>query len=153
MSHVKLTVVIPTRNRHHSLAQLLKSLSYQTLPPAEFEVVVVDDGSEPALRSVKTQPTTPTTATTRSSRDPRPGADGGSAHRWLAQVLRDRLCLLLRVGPPLRHVRLVEPAPDEGQIRGPHRSKTVSDRRRRLGASHMTHLLLSRASRTMLVLV
>lgn len=44
-----LTVVIPTRNRPGSLAQLLTSLASQTLSPSRFEVVVVDDGSDPPL--------------------------------------------------------------------------------------------------------
>ena len=49
MTNPRLTVVIPTRNRPHSLLRLLTSISSQTLPPSEFEIVVVDDGSEPPL--------------------------------------------------------------------------------------------------------
>jgi hypothetical protein len=45
----KLSVVIPTRNRQQSLQRLLRSLQQQTLPPEAFEVVVIDDGSHPAL--------------------------------------------------------------------------------------------------------
>lgn len=40
-----LSVIIPTRNRSELLAQALESLTRQTLPLAEFEVVVVDNGS------------------------------------------------------------------------------------------------------------
>lgn len=49
MTQPRLTVVVPTRNRSHSLLRLLKSISCQTLSKKEFEVVVVDDGSEPPL--------------------------------------------------------------------------------------------------------
>ena len=44
--HPRITVVIPTRNRAPLLERSLKSLARQTLPAREFEVVVVDDGSE-----------------------------------------------------------------------------------------------------------
>ena len=49
MTMLRLTVVVPTRNRPQSLQRLLQSLGEQTLSPEQFEVVVVDDGSEPAL--------------------------------------------------------------------------------------------------------
>ena len=39
------SVVVPTYNRREALARLLASLARQTLPPRDFEVVVVDDGS------------------------------------------------------------------------------------------------------------
>ncbi len=39
------TVVIATYNRLESLGRLLRQLGEQTLPPAQFEVVAVDDGS------------------------------------------------------------------------------------------------------------
>lgn len=45
----RLTVVVPTRNRPGSLHVLLQSLTRQTLAAQEFEVVVVDDGSEPPV--------------------------------------------------------------------------------------------------------
>ena len=44
MSH-KITVVIPTRNRAELLRGCLTSLERQTLPPGDYEVVVVVDGS------------------------------------------------------------------------------------------------------------
>jgi glycosyltransferase involved in cell wall biosynthesis len=47
MPQPSLTVVIPTRNRPESLAQLLGQLGRQSLPATEFEVIVVDDGSTP----------------------------------------------------------------------------------------------------------
>jgi GT2 family glycosyltransferase len=43
------SVIIPTRNRRESLVRCLDALAAQTLPPGRFEVVVVDDGSEPSL--------------------------------------------------------------------------------------------------------
>jgi glycosyltransferase involved in cell wall biosynthesis len=46
------SVVVVTRNRAKRLGNLLRSLTSQTLPASEFEVVVVDDGSSdhtPAL--------------------------------------------------------------------------------------------------------
>ncbi len=42
---VLLTAVIPTYNRKESLLRTLAALARQTLPPNEFEVVVVSDGS------------------------------------------------------------------------------------------------------------
>lgn len=40
-----ITVVVPTFRRPAAAAALLQSLANQTLPPAEFEVIVVDDDS------------------------------------------------------------------------------------------------------------
>lgn len=40
-----LSVIIPTYNRAHALASTLASLQRQTLDKAEFEVLVIDDGS------------------------------------------------------------------------------------------------------------
>lgn len=40
-----LTVVIPTRNRRHLVLENLRALAAQSLPPDQFEVVVVVDGS------------------------------------------------------------------------------------------------------------
>jgi GT2 family glycosyltransferase len=44
-AEARLSVVIPTRDRKASLLRLLASLARQTVPPASFEVIVVDDGS------------------------------------------------------------------------------------------------------------
>ena len=49
MSDIRLSVVVPTRNRSESVLRLLKNLREQDFPVSEFEVVVVDDGSEPPL--------------------------------------------------------------------------------------------------------
>lgn len=45
MASPHLSVVIPTHNRKAILKRCLEALATQTLPPAEFEVIVVDDGS------------------------------------------------------------------------------------------------------------
>ena len=45
----RLTVVVPTRNRMHSVVRLLENMCSQTLSPDAFEVVIVDDGSVPSL--------------------------------------------------------------------------------------------------------
>ena len=46
MAGVAVSVVIPTRNRAEKLARCLAALARQTLSPAAFDVIVVDDGSE-----------------------------------------------------------------------------------------------------------
>jgi len=43
------SVVIPTRNRPRAVESCLHALAVQTLPWGSFEVIVVDDGSEPPL--------------------------------------------------------------------------------------------------------
>jgi glycosyltransferase involved in cell wall biosynthesis len=43
--NVKASVIIPTRNRADLLAHCLESLTQQTLPADEFEVLVIDNGS------------------------------------------------------------------------------------------------------------
>lgn len=42
---MKASVIIPTRNRAVTLARCLESLTHQTLPREEFEVLVIDNGS------------------------------------------------------------------------------------------------------------
>lgn len=49
---MKVSVIIPTYNRMDSLRQLLATLSQQTYPPSDFEVIVVDDGSTDATPDV-----------------------------------------------------------------------------------------------------
>ena len=46
---MSISVVIPTRNRPKAVESCLDALAAQTLPPGSFEVIVVDDGSEPPL--------------------------------------------------------------------------------------------------------
>lgn len=50
MTEPTLSAIIPTRDRPELLADALRSLMTQTI--ADFEVVVVDDGSEPSLEPV-----------------------------------------------------------------------------------------------------
>lgn len=55
MSDIRLSVVIPTHNRRDLLKEMLTTFREQTLPPSEFEVVVVIDGStDDTLDMVKT---------------------------------------------------------------------------------------------------
>ena len=49
MNPLSASVIIPTRNRPETVIRCLDALAKQTLPPGSFEVVMVDDGSEPAL--------------------------------------------------------------------------------------------------------
>src|SRR6185436_17263229 len=52
-----LSVVVATHNRLPLLVRLLEQLGRQTLPPEEFEVVVVDDGSQtPAAPALQEMP-------------------------------------------------------------------------------------------------
>jgi GT2 family glycosyltransferase len=52
MTAPRFSVVIPTYRRPERLAACLRALAAQTLPPAEYEVVVVDDGSGNPPRAV-----------------------------------------------------------------------------------------------------
>jgi len=45
INHLRISVIIPTYNRKDELEKLLYSLNNQTLPPSQFEIIVVDDGS------------------------------------------------------------------------------------------------------------
>jgi GT2 family glycosyltransferase len=51
-SKLRISVVIATYNRPDALRRLLVQLAAQALPPEEFEVVVVDDGSRTSLPQV-----------------------------------------------------------------------------------------------------
>jgi len=46
----KVSVIVPTRDSPNRLSSLLQSLAHQTYPSDLLEIVVVDDGSEPALK-------------------------------------------------------------------------------------------------------
>ena len=50
----RISVIIPTCNRPEQLRDCLTALSRQTYPRSRFEVVIVDDGSEPPIASVAT---------------------------------------------------------------------------------------------------
>jgi len=49
MNHVKVSVIIPTRNRSERLAETLACLKRQELDDTDYEVIVVDDGSLPPV--------------------------------------------------------------------------------------------------------
>jgi len=48
---VRFSIAVPTRNRPAQLAALLEALAELDYPREEFEVIVVDDGSEPPVAS------------------------------------------------------------------------------------------------------
>lgn len=52
MNELKVSVIVPTHNRHEKLAETLASLRNQSLSAGEYEIVVVDDGSCPAVTLV-----------------------------------------------------------------------------------------------------
>ncbi|HEY6327701.1 MAG TPA: glycosyltransferase, partial [Blastocatellia bacterium] len=45
----RISVVIPTHNRPEGLRNAIESLKEQTVAPEEYELIVVDDGSSPAV--------------------------------------------------------------------------------------------------------
>jgi len=51
---MKLSVIIPTFNRPQLLEKTLRHLRNQTLSPAEYELIVVDDGSTPPVTLPRT---------------------------------------------------------------------------------------------------
>ena len=48
----RISVIIPTFNRAGMLGATLESLAAQTLPTDQYEVVVVDDGSQDATPEI-----------------------------------------------------------------------------------------------------
>jgi GT2 family glycosyltransferase len=50
MTELLMSVIVPTRNRPDSLIRAISLLSEQDLPAADYEIVVVDDGSVPPVR-------------------------------------------------------------------------------------------------------
>ena len=46
---MKISVIIPTHNRLDKLTELIASLRCQNLVADQYEIVVVDDGSEPPV--------------------------------------------------------------------------------------------------------
>ena len=49
---MKLSVVIPLYNKEKYLARCLKSLQTQDLPPSEYEIIIIDDGSTDSSYSI-----------------------------------------------------------------------------------------------------
>lgn len=52
MNAVRVSVIIPTFRRCASVQRLLQALARQTLPPTDYEVIVVIDGSEDGTREL-----------------------------------------------------------------------------------------------------
>jgi len=49
MNGIKLSVIIPTHNRPDELARTLECLKRQSIPDEDYEIIVVDDGSQPPV--------------------------------------------------------------------------------------------------------
>jgi GT2 family glycosyltransferase len=49
MASLKASVIIPTHNRHDKLAGLIDCLKRQSVAAQDYEIIVVDDGSKPAV--------------------------------------------------------------------------------------------------------
>jgi glycosyltransferase involved in cell wall biosynthesis len=79
---MKITVVIPTRNRADLLKSTLSSLLNQTLPSSEFEVIVVDNGSTDNTSQVAESFSSQIQV--RCIHEPRPGLHRGRHAGWLA---------------------------------------------------------------------
>lgn len=52
MGEIKLSVIIPTRNRSNILKNTLTYVISQTMPPGEFEVLVIDNGSSDNTKEI-----------------------------------------------------------------------------------------------------
>lgn len=81
-----LSVVIATYNRTASAARLLGELASQTLPPSEYEVVVVDDGSREPARPALEALALPFALTVLEQANAGPAA---ARHRGIAQARGD----------------------------------------------------------------
>jgi GT2 family glycosyltransferase/SAM-dependent methyltransferase len=79
---IQFSVIVPTRNRSSQLRDCIAALERQNFPRDQFEVIVVDDGSEPPLT------VEPGIRLVRQSHDgPAVARNTGAAHargRWLA---------------------------------------------------------------------
>jgi len=82
---MKLSVIIPTHNPHAGrLQRTLRALRAQTLPPGEWETVIVDNASVPALTLADWSPHGP--ASLRLVAEPEPGLSHARRHGFLAGV-------------------------------------------------------------------
>src|SRR5215467_2719982 len=50
MNRINISVIIPTHNRPSELVRTLECLKRQTIPAEEYEIIVVDDGSQPPVQ-------------------------------------------------------------------------------------------------------
>ena len=55
LSGTSISVLIPVRNEEKNILALLRDLSRQTLPPANFEVIVIDDASDDTTPLIVTE--------------------------------------------------------------------------------------------------
>lgn len=89
---MKLSVVIPTLNRASLLQQLLASLLVQTVPPEDFEVIVVDNGSADGT-AAQAQAFLRVRSGWQCVLEPEPGLHAGR-HRGLRESRADVLAFL-----------------------------------------------------------
>ncbi|GJG89220.1 hypothetical protein tb265_44010 [Gemmatimonadetes bacterium T265] len=97
-----LSVIVATYNRAPSLARLLGLLAEQTLPPDQFEVVVVDDGSTPPVRDALAALLAPGALPYRAQCVAQPNAGPGAARHHAITLARGALLVIvdddMRVG-------------------------------------------------------
>jgi peptidoglycan/xylan/chitin deacetylase (PgdA/CDA1 family)/glycosyltransferase involved in cell wall biosynthesis len=87
---MELSVIIPTHNRAAKLRACLEALSRQTLPAADFEVIVVNDGSTDDTAAILAQMKTPF-----SLRAINQAPGGQCAARNFGAEIAHRYCLFL----------------------------------------------------------
>jgi glucosyl-dolichyl phosphate glucuronosyltransferase len=87
-----LSVIVPTRNRSEWLELALRSLARQTLPPSNFEIIVVDNGSRDRTRGVVAE-FERTFSGVRYVYDPLPGLHVGR-HRGFREANGDVLVFI-----------------------------------------------------------
>jgi serine acetyltransferase/GT2 family glycosyltransferase len=95
----QVTVVIAAYNRADSVTQLLRLFATQTLPPSDFEVIVVDDGSAIPVAPVLEQLTLPYSLTVHRQTNAGPAA---ARNTGILQA-RGRIIVIIdddmRIGP------------------------------------------------------
>jgi len=89
-SEPEISVVVATRNRAERLRRLLSSLREQTFPAENFEVLVIDDGSDDATGSVLANAQSHDGVALRGVRNERPRGPGASRNTGWRQA-RGRL--------------------------------------------------------------
>jgi glycosyltransferase involved in cell wall biosynthesis len=146
------SVVVATHDRPHRLERLLRGLGAQELPPNQFEVIVVDDGSGPETAQVLADAARNGTLTLRTARNETAAGPAAARNvgwriadaplvaftdddciptrRWLSAALE-----LATAHPDAIIQGATEPDPDELHDRSPM-SHTV--RQNRLGPSFET---------------
>lgn len=64
-SIMKISIIIPTHNRHQQLLETIEKLRRQSFPAEDFEILVVDDGSNPPVTLPKEFTALPETSVIR----------------------------------------------------------------------------------------